>query len=170
MLPILRARFICQANQFILKFIGSHIMKKLILAIIAILSIAPVYADGRHGGGHGGGRGDWGRGGGWGWGNNWIVPALIGGAVVYDLTRPQTIYVQPAPIYVQPDVVYVQTAPVYASGHEIRTVTPSASYWYFCPAANGYYPYVSSCPSGWQTVPATPPTSSVGDQYDYPLR
>lgn len=33
----------------------------------------------------------------------------------------------------------------------------SAGVWYFCPSANAYYPYVSQCPGGWQTVPASPP-------------
>jgi hypothetical protein len=26
-------------------------------------------------------------------------------------------------------------------------------YWYFCPAANAYYPNVPSCPTPWQLVP-----------------
>lgn len=34
---------------------------------------------------------------------NWVVPAVIGGAVVYGLTRAQ----QPQPVFVQPPVVYV---------------------------------------------------------------
>ena len=29
-------------------------------------------------------------------------------------------------------------------------------YWYYCKPARAYYPYVSTCPSGWQRVPATP--------------
>jgi hypothetical protein len=115
-------------------------MNKLFIAFLAILSTTPAYAEGGHGGGHGGGGG---RGGGWGWGGSWIFPALIGGAIVYDLTQPQTVYVQPAPPY----------APGYAP-----SVAPSSvPYWYFCAAANAYYPYVSSCPSGWQAVLATPP-------------
>ena len=110
-------------------------MKKvLFISFLAILSTNPAYAEGGRGGGHGGG---WERGGGWGGG--WIFPALIGGAILYDLTQPQTVYIQPAPPY--------------APG-----VAPSpVPYWYFCPAANAYYPYVSSCPSGWQAVLATPP-------------
>jgi hypothetical protein len=110
--------------------------KILFIAFLAILSTAPAYAEGGHGGGHGGGGG---RGGGWGWGDGWIFPALIGGAIVYDLSQPQTVYTQPAPVY----------PPGYAPS--------SVQYWYFCAAANAYYPYVSSCPSGWQAVLATPP-------------
>jgi hypothetical protein len=113
-------------------------MKKLFIVFLAILSTTPAYAEGGHGGG-GGHDGGGGRGGGWGWGGGWIFPALIGGAIVYDLSQPQTVYVQPAPPY----------APGYAPS--------SVQYWYFCPAANAYYPYVPSCPSGWQAVLATPP-------------
>jgi hypothetical protein len=112
----------------------SNIMKKIFIALLAALLISPAYADGGHGRHHGGEfRG------GWGWEGGWIFPALIGGAIIYDITQPRTTYVQPEPIYL-PSV-----APV------------AAASWYFCPAANGYYPYVASCPSGWQTVPATPP-------------
>ena len=39
---------------------------------------------------------------------NWIVPAIIGGAVVYAATRPDPVVVQPAPVIVQPDdVIYL---------------------------------------------------------------
>jgi hypothetical protein len=116
-------------------------MKKILfITFLAILSTAPAYAEGGHGGG-------WGRGGGWGWGGGWIFPALIGGAIVYDLSQPRPVYVQPAPPY--------------APGYEPSVAPPSVPYWYFCAAANAYYPYVNSCPSGWQAVPATPPVASA---------
>jgi hypothetical protein len=143
--------------------------KMLLIPFLAVLSTAPAYAadgDGHAGvpghtgvqdqggvQGHGGGRtGGWERGGGGGWNGNWIVPALIGGAILYDLSQPQIVYVPYAPDYAPP--VYIQPAPVYAAP---PVASPSAQqYWYFCPAANGYYPYVTSCPSGWQAVPTTP--------------
>lgn len=116
-------------------------MKKLLLiALLSIVATTPALADrGYHGGGHGGG---------WGWRGAWVVPAVIGGAIIYDATRPRTIFVEPAPVYVQSAPVYVQPAPVVPSLQQP---------WYFCPGANGYYPYVSVCPTGWQVVPATPP-------------
>ena len=41
-------------------------------------------------------------------GNNWIIPALIGGAVVYAATRPDPVIVQQPPVVVQPsDIVYI---------------------------------------------------------------
>jgi hypothetical protein len=53
-----------------------------------------------------------------------------------------------------PPVVMQPSVPL-----EMPTVqAPAAnSYWYFCRAANAYYPYVRSCPSGWEQVTPTPP-------------
>lgn len=124
--------------------------KFLVITLLTILSTSPAYGRNGHGvghwhGGHGGSGG-------------WIVPALIGGAIAYDLAYPYPPYAQPYtvydpyPVYVQPAPV-TQPAPVYAPG----VTSPSVPLWYYCAASNGYYPYVSSCPSGWQSVPATPP-------------
>ena len=43
----------------------------------------------------------------------------------------------------------VAAAPVYTDAYQNQ-----AQYWYYCQASQGYYPYVSECPSGWlQVVP-----------------
>ena len=42
------------------------------------------------------------------YGCNWVAPALIGGVIGYELSRPSTVYVEPTPVYVQPSVVYTQ--------------------------------------------------------------
>ncbi len=141
-------------------------MKKSFIAFLTILSISSAYADGGRGHDRGHDRG-WGRGDSWGWGNNWVVPALIGGAIIYDLSRPQTVYVQPAPVYTQPEIIYVQPAPPYSSSYAYSDTPPSAAFWYFCADANAYYPYVTSCSSGWQAVPATP-LSPPANFYDAP--
>lgn len=124
-------------------------MKKLLIALIAVALATPAFAD--RGYGHG-----WDRGGrhGGGWRGDWLFPALIGGAIMYDFARPQPVYVeQPVPVY----------APSYAPAYSPSTVAtpPPVQNWYFCPAANAYYPYVSACPTGWQTVPANPPLGSA---------
>lgn len=117
-------------------------MRTLLSALLAVLLITPAYAEGGHGEwGHGGGR--WRHDG--GWGGSLILPAIITGAVIYDVTHPRTVYVEPAPTYVP------------APGTVAVPASQPGSYWYYCPASRTYYPYVSSCPSGWQTVPATPP-------------
>jgi hypothetical protein len=66
-------------------------------------------------------------------------------------------YFYPEPVYPYPDpyippVVVTQPAP--------QPEPPLAQFWYFCSASNSYYPYVSSCPGGWKTVPANPPAVS----------
>ncbi|HEY4805164.1 MAG TPA: hypothetical protein VIH96_21330, partial [Paraburkholderia sp.] len=36
---------------------------------------------------------------------------------------------------------------------------PQFGVWYYCAASQSYYPYVRSCTSGWEEVPARPPDS-----------
>jgi hypothetical protein len=109
-------------------------MKKLLIVFLAMSFASPAYADRDRDGHYGHHDGGW-----------WLFPALIGGIIFYDVTRPQ------------PPVVYVQPAPVYAP-----SVVPAVQqYWYFCPTANAYYPYVATCPGGWQPVPSTPPAASA---------
>jgi hypothetical protein len=62
-------------------------------------------------------------------------------------------YGYPAPVYPYPDPY--QPPEVLAEAP--AAAAPSASVptnWYYCEAARGYYPYVSTCPGGWKTVPA----------------
>jgi len=47
-------------------------------------------------------------------GNNWIIPALIGGAVVYAATRPDPVIVQ------QPVIVHQPSYIVYINGFAYR--------------------------------------------------
>lgn len=42
--------------------------------------------------------------------------------------------------------VYWNPYPVY--------VEPTPGYWYYCPSANAYYPYVTYCLDAWVPVPA----------------
>ena len=115
-------------------------MKKLLILMLAIVSITPAYAD--HGRGYG--RGGY-------WGGGWIAPAVIGSVIAYDLT-----YSRPYPyqVYEQPYPVYIQTSPVYEQPVQVQQPAPS---WYYCASAKGYYPYVPNCPEGWKSVPAQPP-------------
>jgi len=59
----------------------------------------------------------------------------------------------PGYYYAPPTTVYVEP--------EITATQPPASYWYYCAAAKGYYPYVTSCPSGWEAVPAQAPPQAT---------
>ena len=82
-------------------------MKKLLLAfsLLSLIGSAsahgPYRAFGMYGGYYGGGCG-----------GCWIAPAVIGGVVGYELTRPTTVVVeQPSVVYTQPQTV-VQVPPV----------------------------------------------------------
>ena len=45
----------------------------------------------------------------------------------------------------------------YPYGVPLYPPMPTDPYWYYCRAANAYYPYVQSCPGGWERyLPGTP--------------
>ena len=72
-----------------------------------------------------------------------------------DPYRPPLVVVEPAP---QPPVVVQMPPPMPAAPQgPIEAVQPATQFWYYCEPSRAYYPYVASCPSGWKTVPATPP-------------
>ena len=63
-------------------------------------------------------------------------------------------YWYPAPVYPYPDVV----ADTYVPDEDYQgPPQPAGPVWYYCHSPAGYYPYVRACPTGWETVPATPP-------------
>jgi hypothetical protein len=45
-----------------------------------------------------------------GYGMGWVAPAVIGGVIGYELSRPNTVVVEQPPVYVNPPV-YVQPMP-----------------------------------------------------------
>jgi len=80
-------------------------MKKILLALSLLAALGSAsaqahccYRGGWHGGYYSGG--------------GWVAPALIGGVIGYELSRPSTVYVEPQPVIVQPPVSVVQQPPV----------------------------------------------------------
>ena len=67
-------------------------MKKFLLLMLMTIS-ATAMAQGHHGGGY------WARGYGGGW--QWMIPTVIGGAIVYEAARQQPVYVQQQPVIIQ---------------------------------------------------------------------
>jgi hypothetical protein len=69
-------------------------------------------------------------------------------------------YFYPAPVYPYPNPyvppMAIRPAPP-AAPPPPAAAPQSSPYWYYCAAAKAYYPYVNSCPGGWQNVPAIPP-------------
>lgn len=74
---------------------------------------------------------------------------------------PSYYYPQPYPYpyYYPPTVVVPSAPPTYVEQPAPHAVPaqPQQSWWYYCPAAKAYYPYVRECPSGWQRVAPQPP-------------
>jgi hypothetical protein len=62
-------------------------------------------------------------------------------------------YFYPEPIYPYPDP-YIPPGVVVAG----PPAPPAPAYWYYCPSAKSYYPYVPACPEGW--TPVVPPAGS----------
>lgn len=131
-----------------------------ILTLSLALAAGPALADPDHWG-HGGpgwhgGRDHWG-GDGWrrgSWNHGWHDGRLGWWWVVGGLW---TFY--PAPIYPYPPAVVVESpAPVLVE-HPALAIGPGTSgdSWYYCRSSKGYYPYVSSCPGGWERIAPTPP-------------
>jgi hypothetical protein len=54
-------------------------------------------------------------------------------------------FLYPQPVYPYPD-------PYLPPG--IIPAGPPGSFYYYCPAPPGYFPYQYYCPTGWQAVPA----------------
>ena len=93
------------------------------------------------------------------------MPAGSAGGGLY----PGGWYFYPAPVYPYPDpyvppVIAVQPAPPVAQAQ------PQTQSWYYCDRPAGYYPYVTECPSGWKTVPATPPPAAAPGAPPPPMR
>ncbi len=76
---------------------------------------------------------------------------------------PQPVYPYPDPnSYVPLPAVVVQPPPP-------EPLAPQPQqYWYYCDAAQGYYPYVTNCPGGWRAVPATPPSEPAAPSVQPP--
>jgi hypothetical protein len=142
---------------------------------------------GWHGGGggwHGGGGGGGWHGGGWG-GHGFhhgghccrgSVGLFFGTGFVYGYPYPY--YGYPYPYYGYPYPYYYPAYYPYGPVEDGESASPTqymergqdgqadmggsvpqAAYWYHCGKPEGYYPYIKTCPGGWQRVPAQPPGS-----------
>lgn len=106
--------------------------------------------------------GGWHGHGGWHGGGHAHVGVFIGAPLFYSpWYYPYSYY--PAPYY-YPPAAY----PAYPSGptNYVEQGQPEAApaprtdnYWYYCPEAKAYYPYVQQCAGGWQKVSPQPPQS-----------
>ena len=68
---------------------------------------------------------------------------------------PPVYYAPPPAYYYAPRVVY-SSPPVYVERREAAAEERSVDSWYYCEQSKAYYPYVKTCPGGWQKVSPTP--------------
>jgi hypothetical protein len=134
----------------------------MIFTVGSLLTLAPLAAQAGNvgwavsvGGGYGGGWRPAAYGPGWGgaWG-----PAWGGGFYGPGYGYPYSAgYYSPPVVYAAPPVV------AYAAPQQpmVLASQPQAPIWYYCEASGQYFPYVQSCPSGWQTRPAIPPSTNT---------
>lgn len=71
---------------------------------------------------------------------------------------PPPYYYYPPAYYYPPVVAAPASPPVYIERGDARPAPEQAQgYWYYCPEAKAYYPYVKQCAGGWQRVAPQPP-------------
>jgi len=116
-------------------------------ALCAFLAVPSAFAD-RGGRGYHGHSGHHHR-------DRWSTSVVIGLPLYFGprYVYPGSYY-DPYPYPRYPRTVVIERA---APTVQVSPGPPPAQYWYYCDAAGAYYPYVSSCPEPWRTVPAVPP-------------
>ena len=101
---------------------------------------------------------DWHQG---GWHHEWH-----GGVFAWWFVVSGVWFWYPVPVYPYPDPYVPATFIV--PPPPVAAPASTTQFWYYCPASNGYYPYVPSCASGWQQVPATSDASGPPQGDDQP--
>jgi hypothetical protein len=86
---------------------------------------------------------------------------VVGVGFGFPLWGPAPWYYGPPPYYYYPPPGAVSNPPVtYIERQDAQQhAAPAAStdFWYYCEQSKTYYPYVKTCPGGWQRVTPTPP-------------
>ncbi len=85
------------------------------------------------------------------WPGYWWGPGYWGPRYVY----PPVVYDYYPRVYGPPVVVAPADPPVYIE-RDAPEQAATPTWWYWCPDAKAYYPYVKACPGEWQRVPPQP--------------
>jgi hypothetical protein len=86
-----------------------------------------------------------------GGGRHWRPPVAVVTQLVVPVMPSWRPYGAPPVVVAPAPPVEVQPAPqVYVQPLPLQT------YWYYCEAPSGYYPYVQQCPGGWRPVNPSP--------------
>jgi hypothetical protein len=88
-----------------------------------------------------------------------IGAPLVFGYRYYYPPAPAYVYSYPPPVAAPyPPPAYIERGDSDESDQAGGEVQQGSGYWHYCTNPQGYYPYVKTCPGGWQAVPATPPS------------
>ena len=87
------------------------------------------------------------------------VGVFVGAPVVFGgWAYASPYYYYPRPAYYYPWAPYYPPAYIEQGyGRPVPEQQPAPGYWYYCPDAKAYYPYIKECPGGWQQVVPEPP-------------
>ena len=112
----------------------------IVVLSLALLTAAPVAAHRGHGHGH-------------------AHIEFFVGIPAGSWHAPYPYYYRQAPLVIVPPLATVPP-PVYIDQN--AELPPAAAaqpdfWWYYCPSRGAYYPYVKTCPQGWQQVAPQPP-------------
>ena len=135
------------------------------LALFLLGTVASEFAlargGGRGGGSHGAGsHGGGHRGAGFHGGKHFHhghgrVGVFVGAPLVFGgWAYPSPFYYPPPSTTRGPRATLLPTS---SAGSQSPQEQPAPAYWYYCPDAKAYYPYVKECPGGWQQVIPQPP-------------
>jgi len=114
------------------------------LAAILVLLAASEPADAGRGRGHYGHHGHYAH------RHSGLRPGIVIGAPAFWYRRYPGFYYYP-PVYYSP-VVALPVPPAFYERGDARAAPEIENYWYYCPDAKAYYPYVKECPGGWLRV------------------
>jgi hypothetical protein len=83
-------------------------------------------------------------------------PGYYGSPFYYPPYSPSLPYYPPVVVERVDPPVYVEQRRILPEVNEVLPALPQPGFWYYCQAAQGYYPYVRECPAGWQKVAPQP--------------
>ena len=90
------------------------------------------------------------------WAYHRHVPVIIAGP----WWGPPAYYYPPPGYYYPPDVPSAPPVYIEQQAAPVNAQAPAEQVWYYCVNPKGYYPYVQTCPAGWQKVAPIPPATS----------
>lgn len=126
---------------------------KLVVMMLVGLASGAVLADHGHFGGHSGGRFGGHFDGHFGHHHDGHFGVFVGAPLFWGWDY----WDYPPYYYYPPNVAVESSPPVYIEQGSGAAPYGEGGYWYYCPEKQSYYPYVRTCPSGWQRVAPEPP-------------